>query len=161
MVAMSVLLPPVAMAATEASTPQVAQLDEFVVKADHLWQLRKAMVEAEDRFYARFNELNTNDDFDVDCTRDTPLGTHISRRRCQAHFYGQALQQEVSAALGGYYAPQAQLVYLERVIDYRNNALQVINSDAQLRKLIRKREDLGKLYSRRQKEIFKGRWIDW
>jgi len=37
----------------------------------------------------------------------------------------------------------------------------VINHDVQLRKLIRKRDDLGKLYARRQKEIFKDRWIDW
>jgi hypothetical protein len=160
--AMTMLAQPAAIAATEAATARPEQqLDEFDVKANHLRQIRQAITEAENRFYARYNDLNTNDDFDVHCTRTAALGTHIARRRCEINFYEQALQEWASATVGGYYAPEPQLVYLERIQDYRKNALQVINRDLQLRKLIRKRDDLDKLYARRQKEIFKDRWIDW
>jgi hypothetical protein len=161
-VAITALLQTTAMAATQtAAKPAVEQLDEFVVKSDHLWQIRRAIVEAENRFYARYNELNTNDDFDVECAVNAALGSRIASRRCEIHFYDQARQEAASAALGGYYAPDAELVYLERIADYRNNALKIINSDLQLRKLARKREDLGRLYIKRQKEVFKDRWIAW
>ncbi|MEO8316409.1 MAG: hypothetical protein ABI645_16650 [Pseudomonadota bacterium] len=150
-----------AMADTAETTPPTQQLDEIVVKTDHLNQIRQAMLETENRFYARYNQLNTDDDFDVDCARTASLGSRIQGHRCEIAFYAKAREQESSAYLAGYYAPAAELVYLERIVDYRKNALKLINSDLQLRKLVRQREDLGKLYTRRQKEIFAHRWIDW
>lgn len=160
--ASTLLLQTVAMAsAPDAGTQPTEQLDEFVVRANHLWQIRRAIVETEDRFYARYNQLNRDDDFDVHCARSAPLGTRIASRRCEVAFYENAQQQAVIYQLGGPYAPDPELVRLERLPDYRRNALQVINSDPQLRKLARRREDLEKLYFRRQKEIFADRWIDW
>jgi hypothetical protein len=163
--AAALLQPPFAMAAaTVTAKPAVEELDEVVVKGDHLWQIRNAIREAEDRFYARYNALNANKDFDVTCERRAPyLGTRIATEsgRCGIAFYVKARENYSSAFLSGYIAPDPEVVYLERIQDYRKNALKVINSDVQLRKLIHKREELGRLYSRRQKEIFKDRWFDW
>jgi hypothetical protein len=46
--------------------------------------LRQAVVEAEDRFHARYNELNDNDDFDVNCRQEARTGTKLERRICRA-----------------------------------------------------------------------------
>ena len=41
------------------------------------------MNDAEDRIYARFNELNEDDVFDVGCSIEPPTGTRLGRRMCR------------------------------------------------------------------------------
>ena len=62
------------------------------------------MERAEVAVYDRFNELNSDDQFDIHCRRDVPINSHIaSRRVCQANF---SRDEEARAA-------QAQLQQLQ------------------------------------------------
>lgn len=46
-------------------------------------QLKAAIIDAEDRIYEMFNDLNTVDDYDMICKRETGLGSHFRRRVCK------------------------------------------------------------------------------
>jgi len=48
--------------------------------------LRKLLVQVEDDTFARFNELNLDDDYDILCSRSKPTMTHIARRSCEPVF---------------------------------------------------------------------------
>jgi hypothetical protein len=52
-------------------------VDEFVVTAKALGELRLRIKLAEDEVYARFNDINSNDRFDIHCEPYTPTGSHI------------------------------------------------------------------------------------
>ena len=45
--------------------------------------LRNEMVQVEDRFFERYNALNTNHDFDVHCDMERASGTNIKHRHCR------------------------------------------------------------------------------
>ncbi len=135
------------------------ELDEVQVKGTKLWQMRERIVAAEERFFKLYNELNTEDDYDVNCAREAPLGTRLKSRICRVQYFEDAEAEYAQAMLTGGYAPNPQMVALERGDDYRKHALKVINSDPRLRKLIKEREELEQRYLKERKKRFKGRWI--
>lgn len=63
---------------------KIRTLDEVLVTGDltTLSGLHKAMVEAEERFYSRFNELNTDRNLDIRCRNEAPTGSQLKRRVC-------------------------------------------------------------------------------
>lgn len=142
-----------------SQSEELEELDEAKVKATKLWQMREKMVALEEQFYARYNELNKNDDFDVHCAMEAPLGTRLKKRVCRIEFYEDAQAREAQAFLDGSVAPSADSVMLERRDEFTKAMLGVINSDTRLRKLIREREELEKRYIAERKRRFKGKWI--
>lgn len=50
-------------------------------------QLEKLLVQIEDDFFEKFNELNIDNDYDVNCYEFVPTGTHIRRRVCEPEFF--------------------------------------------------------------------------
>src|SRR5687767_12369274 len=82
-------IPVVAGEATVAITPPditaVDALEEVLIEGNRhsLSSARKAMEDAEDRLYARFNELNEADAFDVECRWEAPTGTLLKSRVCE------------------------------------------------------------------------------
>jgi hypothetical protein len=56
--------------------------------------LRKEAVAAENKFYQRYNELNGDDAFDVNCRTDAATGTRIPQRTCRAAYQEDALREE-------------------------------------------------------------------
>lgn len=48
--------------------------------------LRREFNEAEENFYDLFNEINSSDDFDVDCKNEVPLGGRRKVHACKADF---------------------------------------------------------------------------
>jgi hypothetical protein len=161
--ALTLLVPLQSMAAPSDSGPPEAEqeLDEVIVEGSPLWKLRREIRETEDRFYARYNELNTNDDFDVYCAKQAALGSRLRSTRCRIAFYQDAEIAAVQAYLTGGFAPDPEIVFLERWDEYRRQALAVINSDVNLRRLVHRREELGKSYQKARKDYFKDRWIRW
>lgn len=132
----------------------------MLVRGTRLWQLREAIVEAEDRFYARYNELNKNGDFDIHCRREAPIGTRLKKRICRIAFFEDA-QAEYARALvtGSGYAPDPDLVMLQRSGEFRANAVELYKNDRRLRALSRDLERLQKSYEEERKARFKDRWI--
>lgn len=93
------------------------------VEEDTSWQdksvrqLRREYRAAEEAFYAAFNEINTDDEFDMDCRTAPRLGSRKRERRCQAEFlweYEEELAEEMyrrssTGAAGSATTSQARL----------------------------------------------------
>src|SRR3982751_3474558 len=77
-------------AATATASSQ--ESEEVVVRGTRLYELRAAIIAAEDRFYARYNELNKVDDFDIECTVEAPTGTRFKQRTCRTNVQLTALR---------------------------------------------------------------------
>jgi hypothetical protein len=88
-----------------ADTPDAtgARSDEFVVsgKPDNPEAVRKALVEAEDRFYARYNELNKDDEYDIVCRVEAPLGKRLRVRSCEPRFIEEATRDDSVTKIQG------------------------------------------------------------
>ncbi len=56
-------------------TPKITRLD-----------LRNLIEQVEEDFFAKFNELNLDDEYDIFCYRYTPTMSHISKRLCEPAF---------------------------------------------------------------------------
>jgi hypothetical protein len=82
--------------AVESSAASAQELDEVTVfgSAGHLTELRAAAIAAEDRFYARYNDLNEIDDFDVLCREEARIGTRLRKRNCRGLYEESALRDE-------------------------------------------------------------------
>lgn len=59
--------------------------DEVVVRGRRGGVLRLEMERAQNAVFARFNEINSDDGFDIVCRREPPIGTRITRRICQSN----------------------------------------------------------------------------
>ena len=46
-------------------------------------------------------ELNEDDDYDMICNTERPVGTHISRRVCRARLYREAMAEDARRAMNG------------------------------------------------------------
>jgi hypothetical protein len=91
----------VAQAAAVSAVAETTELPEVKVEGRRLSQMRQDIIKAEDRFFAAFNELNKDDDFDMHCATQAPLGTHIQTRVCRVRFYEKAQEEEAHAFVTG------------------------------------------------------------
>jgi len=145
-----------ALAATPSS--QKADLDEVTVNGERvkLEAMRKELVQLEDKFYDRYNELNTNDDFDIHCIEEARTGTRFIKRSCRAVYQERAFAEEGQAAFkilqrfrekgpqiadGGPPVP-ATLIVQRRLPEYKKNLEDVARKDPELTRLL---EERGKL----------------
>jgi len=159
-------------------------IDEVLVNGMRLSELRAAIVAAEDRFYARYNELNKVDDFDIDCATDAHTGTRIGRRRCFTKLQRDAMAQngiEVlemfqqqrmpvdpmsgppgSAGMTAVGRPpntDPQVVWLAHYDEYRNNMLKLLRGNADLRRMAREAARAQQRYDEQYKRRLKGRLV--
>ena len=164
-----------AVAPTPADAGESAEgLDEVVVEGsrNELNRLRAKVVELEDGFYERFNELNTIDDFDTHCHSEARIGTKLKRRYCRAVFqdkayrsegqgYTEYLQRTIATdsppqptglILGP--PPPAYVAIQERMDDYRENMRQVVRRHPELLELVRKRYEAERNYDAARRRIF-------
>ena len=95
-----------ALAQSEPAAPQRAEdtprqdaPEEVVVRGKRVGQLRAEVEAARQRAYDVFNEINTNDEFDVRCRKETRTGSNVPTQVCRARF-----EDEISAAAAGEYA---------------------------------------------------------
>jgi hypothetical protein len=123
-----------------ASGQAAPDLDEVAVIGKKLRTLRREVIAAEDRFYRRFNALNTIDDFDIRCEMDKATGTLVPKRQCRIQFLVEAGAkdgQEFYAGLSqgrGINTPAAalQMQWLRRREEYRRTARALLEKDSQL-----------------------------
>jgi len=60
--------------------------------------IRALIVQVEEDFIQRFNELNADDDYDVICSKSAATSSHISRRTCEPNFLISARAENASLA---------------------------------------------------------------
>lgn len=61
--------------------------------------LEKQIRAAEDRMYGLFNELNTDDQYDIHCRWRAPIGTRLRQRQCRPTFFDRATEDNAAAFL--------------------------------------------------------------
>jgi len=84
-----VVLGAAAAAQTTAPATEPRADEEILVLGERLEELRIRIRLAEDDVYARFNEINSDDLFDVHCYERPASGSHIDRRRCLSNGWRQ------------------------------------------------------------------------
>lgn len=140
-------------------------LDEVVVRGTRLWELRAAVIKAQDRLIARYNDLNRDNDFDIGCHTDAPTGTRFLRRYCWTRLREREEQNDASAYV--YWATdtiidpntgqvrlkdelppagQAPVRMLERAEDYEENLIKLLQDHPELRKLAKQHGEARRRY---------------
>lgn len=171
------LLPPLLLLAASAAGLAAAPaddsaLDEVTVNGERvkIEAMRKEIVQLEDRFYDRYNELNTIDDFDIHCIEEARTGTRFIKRSCRAVYQERAFAEEGQAAFkvlqrfrekgpavadGGPPVP-ASLTIERRLPEYRKNLEAVTRSDPELARLLEDRSKLIEQYDAALKKTLGG-----
>ena len=132
--------------ASAVAIEELQELDEVVV---HGTNLRDRIVQAEDRFYKLYNELNTDSDFNINCAYvSLEADTRIQDRLCTPSFYANAIVDTITwgercrgtqDSEGNfippppcYTPPPPELVLMGRSDEYARNIMAVIRSDERL-----------------------------
>jgi hypothetical protein len=146
-----------------APATQKADLDEVTVNGERVKidALRKQIVQLEDKFYDRYNELNTIDDFDIHCIEEARTGTRFIKRSCRALYQEHALADEGQAAFrilqrfrekgppiadSGPPLP-ASLIIQQRLPEYKKNLEDVTRRNPELSRLLAERGELIDKYN--------------
>jgi hypothetical protein len=153
------------------------EIDEIVVRGTRLSELRSGIIAAENRFYSRYNELNTIRDFEISCIMDAPTGQKKKVRRCRTGLEVRArteeaedilnsLQRSTSTIGGGDVASRTTNVdimslHLTREEQFRQHFLQLVNNHADLRALLDEREARQAVYDKELARRSSGRLVTW
>ncbi len=82
------------------ATPTDSVDDQIVVRGHPIEELRLRIRIAEDAFYERFNEINSDDRLDVHCDMRAETGSRILRRTCASNGWREADQNYAAALVG-------------------------------------------------------------
>ncbi len=130
-------------------------IDEITVMGvRELGQLRAELVRAEDDVYATYNELNDDDDYDIICKLQAPIGSQIKRRVCQARLYRDALAAEVEDEDGSilFITPKLNAKKHNQIL--REKMRKVASENPQLVVALRKRLALQQRFDRERDKRF-------
>lgn len=151
-------------------------LDEVLVQGlrAQLRELRREAVELEERFYARYNELNTVRDFDVHCHADARTGTLLKGRICRAVYESKAFAEEGREAFQyrqfileqvkagrpdpmppGPPPPPAVMSIEVRRPAFQQNMREVVARDEELIRLLHDRTEAVKQYDALRRQLFR------
>ena len=84
---------------TESTSPP--EIEEILVYGKSLVSLRNAIYRAEDAVFEIFNQLNSDDKYDVHCGYETTTESRIKRRFCRSEFEARMLSEAGGAFLRG------------------------------------------------------------
>ena len=146
-----------ALAATDAPNPpqdimQVTSLDEVVVtgKLGSLSGLTRAIHEAEDRFYERYNALNKQELKDIQCRNEAPLGTNLKVKTCELKAVDDMTRTQ---ALGLYGVTEGNTsvrstnsIRMALQPEMRKYTLQLLDKDPELRRALLEHARLTQMY---------------
>ena len=137
-------------ALVEPSVAADAAVDgEVTVRAKReLEKLRLEIDAAQDRFIARYNELNKDPQYAMKCNDEAPTGSRFTRHNCRPEFVNAATNAELRAALDGHSAPPAALVTASKKAAFQKNMLDIASSSPELQNLAREQSDLQARYDK-------------
>ncbi len=158
-----------------APVSTIQSLDEVLIEGDQtLSAARIAVVVAEDRFYARWNEVNRDPRFRMHCNRETPRDhpSLMTERVCRPAFLDrideEAARQTMAGlqgAMGGdgtvvvLPTPEPQILALRA--EMRKRTLEMIRKDPQLKRALLEHARLVQHFEELHKAKFKDHWIVW
>lgn len=159
------------LAASLVAAERRDQIDPVLVTGERarLAELRDEIVQLEDRFYARYNELNPIRDFDVHCGKEASTGRLVRLRSCRAVYVQEAeaaegevavqrrqwVQEQAGKALQGGGPPVPAGVAIEmRRPAFRQNLREVVERHPELAGLLRERAELLRHYEASRQKVF-------
>lgn len=159
-------------AATEPASPpqdimKVTTLDEVVVtgELDTLSGLTKAIHEAEDRFYERYNTLNPDDRLDAQCRSEAPTGTRLNVRTCQPRAVDDATRSEalrlVAITDGNRKLASTYDIRTALSPAMKQRTLQMLQKDPELRRALLEHARLVKMYDELREKKFQQHFVVW
>ena len=146
--------------AEEAGTSNVGPPvdDEVTITATRkLTEMRKQIDEAEDRFLAKYNELNKERQYAIKCTEQAPTGSRFRRRVCVPEFVVDATLAEGQGWIGGYMVPDSAMVMQSKLGGFRKNMIDLAKKSPELSKLAAERAELEKRYGELLKRTLGGK----
>ena len=112
-------------------------MEEIVVQGkESLGRLRHRVYEAEDDFYALFNSINDEDDFDIHCTKEARIGSRVKRRVCRANFELQATAEEARGWKLGFPTPPAESAIAHKKAIFLEKMEILVNENPELLKAL-------------------------
>lgn len=116
------------------------QIDEVVVTGKKtLPQVRQEIRELDLQIYSMFNELNTDDDYDIICRKMARIGSQIVRNNCKARLYWDSLSELAEETDGGLSTPQPLSNPQKHSATFRAKLADLANENATLRQAIVRR----------------------
>ena len=79
-----------------ASRPPPSADDEIIVYGS-VPELRRQLLRTRDAMFARWNEVNGDDKFDIHCKYDAPIGSRIKRESCVSNIWAE-LDEKIAQA---------------------------------------------------------------
>jgi hypothetical protein len=131
-------------------------MDQVVVTASQkkLSQLEAQLREAEDQFYARYNELQSDRRFKVTCTMEAPMGSLIKGHVCRPQFVSDANERRAEELFGVGKSPPASMAIIAHDPEFESSMLSVINHDPQLKQWLQDHDSLQRRYDRMRVKMF-------
>ena len=139
----------------EADPLSTTPVDEEVVVRGQLSRgaLRVQIEMAEEAFFSRFNDINSDDEFDIHCRRVVELGSRIPRRRCEPNFWRTAqadyASDTVIALQGGFSGiPEAAIAYANhKNLQLNDEVRELAARDPELREALARLATLRQAYA--------------
>ncbi len=135
--------------AQESGTTKVAPSVDAEVTVSairRLAELRKEMLAAEDRFIAKYNELNKERQYAISCINEASTGSRFLRRVCRPEFVSNATGYEAREWFRNSYSPPAPVIIDSQRAGFRKNLLDLATQSADLRRFAVEHDDLKKRY---------------
>ena len=130
-------------------------IDEVTVLGPRsLALMRKEIIAAEDKVFAIFNELNTDDGYDVICKKETSIGSQILQRVCKARLF----RERQSEAAEDFYEDSASApvrINAKRHSEILREKMRTLAMEnPELVEALRKRKSLLEEFASRREEAF-------
>jgi hypothetical protein len=124
-----------------AAVPSPEPPEEIIVRGRRIGELRLTIERAEEAVFARFNDLNSTDDFDIHCRNEKFYG--LNRRSCESnivHKLDGQIGREVALAMRGQGTGSAiQLIQAEQIRQQQlltDELHQLADKDERLKKAV-------------------------
>src|SRR5262249_40126584 len=86
--------------ATAPGSTSSDSVEQVIVEGKPIAQLRLRIRIAEDAFYDRFNEINSDDRYDIHCSMRAITGSRIQHRSCEYQGWSDAAENYAASLLG-------------------------------------------------------------
>lgn len=99
-------------AAAKSSNEEIEEIIVYGEKS--LGNLRREVYRTEENFFAAFNSLNDDEEYDVHCFYEVPSFTHIRRHVCKANFIKDATANDYAGWRRGQPVVPSQTVIMQK-----------------------------------------------
>ena len=137
-------------------------LEEVIVIAPRsLNSMRAEILEVQNNAIDLFNAINSDDDFDIRCRRETPLGSYIPRRNCRPRFVDRIESSATRIYLqgNGYFSPRAEIRHHQQLLEEHMRTL--MEENLQLYEAMHEYYLIKTEFEAERKERLEGKFFSW